>query len=93
MQRFKYVAELVKKKKEKAETVEVEEATAAATTTEEPVGPAISQKIPAEGSTRTVADDPVALDVKKQSVERQSSSSSNNSGSDDWCIVDSSNGS
>jgi len=89
MQRFKYVAELVKKKKEKTETGEP--------SSESHVPENLENSKPDQPSSSLKEDPPQTVSTElteKQSVVRQNSSSSNNSGSEqDWCIVEGSSGS
>jgi len=81
MQRFKYVADLVKKKKEKVEVdLEIED--------NKPVIP-LEISAPTKKASANIPAKGDVSDVKKEVVGRQNSSSSNYSGSDnEWCIVD-----
>lgn len=79
MARFKYVAELVKKKKEKSD--------APAEGTDCPTESKSEQEASTTGASTTGGLDDSS--TAKDSIERKNSSSSNKSNSDsDWCIVE-----
>jgi hypothetical protein len=88
MQRYKHVADLVKKKKEQEQVVESENNTQSVTTA--PLStPAASTKSHSEPDNTDIATDE-AVQLKDNVVRQNSSSSNGSSGSDhEWCIVDS----
>ncbi|ODN06282.1 hypothetical protein Ocin01_00433 [Orchesella cincta] len=91
MKRFKYVAELVKKKKEQAEGTADNNAESNAKEKETPEDSevAANANVPKESPSDT--PDQSSELSSKDSVERKNSSSSNKSSSDgDWCLVDTS---